>query len=325
MSTPVPRREFLRQSTATASALAAAMALRPHVATAASAEQRVKVGQIGTAHAHAADKIGALRKLVDDFELVGVVEPDAARRAEAERNAAYSGVQWMTEEQLLATPDVKIVVVETGVSDLVPTASRCIQAGKHIHIDKPGGDSLPPFQQLLEAAEERKLCVQMGYMLRHNPAFQFLFKAARGGWLGEIFEVHGTMSKAVGDAQRRQFAAYPGGAMFELGCHLIDPLVGLLGKPTNISPFVRRTRAPNDDLADNQLAVFEYPQCTATVRSSVIEVQGKQRRQFVVCGTEGTIEIRPLEPPLVRMALSKQRDRFRPEYQSVELPPASGR
>ena len=285
----------------------------------------MKVGQIGTAHSHAADKIGALRKLVEDFELVGVVEPDAARRAEAERNGAYSGVPWMTEEQLLAAPDVKIIAVETGISDLVPTASRCIHAGKHIHLDKPGGDLLEPFKQLLHAADERKLCVQMGFMLRHNPAFQFLFKAVREGWLGQVFEIYTTMGKVSGDEARRKFAEFSGGGMFDLGGHLVDLVVAVMGQPMGMSVFTRRSRAPSDELADNQMAVFEYPQCMATVRISLMDVDGGKRRQFVVCGSEGTIEIRPMEPPQLQMALIKPREGYRPGFQTVTLPASSGR
>lgn len=321
----IPRRKFLERSAGAAAALAAAQALRPHLAPAAEAAKLAKVGQIGTAHSHAADKMSAFRKLTDDYDVVGVVEPDAVLRAQAEKNPAYKDVCWLTEEQLLATPDLQVVAVETAVRDQASTAARCIAAGKHVHFEKPGGESPSAFKKLLGDAEQRRLCIQMGYMLRHNPAFQFLFRAAREGWLGQIFEVHGTMSKAVGAPQRREFAEYAGGAMFELGCHLIDPLVALLGKPDRVTPYIRRTRAPSDELADNQLAVFEYPQCTATVRAAVVEVQGGKRRQFVVCGTEGTIDIRPLEPPQMQLALSKPRDRFRAEYQTVELPPMAGR
>ena len=65
---------------------------------------RVRVGQIGTAHAHAGGKMEALRRLVDDFELVGVAEPDPVRRRAAENSPVYRGLTWMTEEQLLHAP-----------------------------------------------------------------------------------------------------------------------------------------------------------------------------------------------------------------------------
>jgi hypothetical protein len=72
----------------------------------------------------------------------------------------------MTEEELLATPGLQAVAVETEVKDLVPTGLRCVAAGKHIHLDKPAGESLADFKRLLDDAARQRLTVQLGYMLR---------------------------------------------------------------------------------------------------------------------------------------------------------------
>jgi predicted dehydrogenase len=140
-----------------------------------------------------------------------------------------------------------------------------------------------------------------------------------------VFELHGVMSKMVGASTRRQIAEYPGGTMFELGCHLIDAMVAALGGPDRVTAFPRRTRPEQDDLVDNMLAVFEYPKATATVRSAVVEVEGFRRRQFVVCGDQGTVDIRPLEPPRLLLALAEPRGHFKRGYQEVELPAMPGR
>jgi predicted dehydrogenase len=68
------------------------------------------------------------------------------------------------------------------------------------------------------------------------------------------------------------------------------------------------------------LAVFEYPSATATVKSSAVEIEGFARRHFVVCGTEGTFHIQPLDNPMVRVAFSQQRGKYRKGYQDIELP-----
>lgn len=286
--------------------------------------KRIKVGQIGTVHAHAAGKMATLRKLSEDYEVVGIVESNPDRQRKLKGHSAYRGLKWVTEEQLLNTRGLQAVAVETDVSELVPTGMRCVSAGMHIHLDKPAGLSLTEFRALLDDATRRKLTVQMGYMFRHNPAFRFCFQAVQKGWLGEVFEVDGVISKTI-DAQKRQkLAPYPG-SMFELGCHLIDTMVKVLGKPDKVMDFSRRTRPEQDNLADNQLAVFEYAQCTATIRSALIEVAGEKRRQFVVCGDRGTIEIRPLEPPRLLFALDQPRQKYERGYQEVKLPPMPGR
>ncbi len=286
---------------------------------------RVKVGQVGAGHAHAAGKMETFRKLSEDFEVVGVVEPDTARRKAMSEDDAYRGLTWMTEEELLNTKGLQAVAVETEVRDLVPTAARCVAAGMHVHLDKPAGESLSAFKALLDAATAGGLTIQMGYMFRNNAAFLLCFKAVREGWLGDVFEVHGVMSKSVGPDWRRKLAEYPGGSMFELGCHLADPLVHILGAPERVTGHVRRTRPEEDDLADNILAVFDYPKATATIRSALMEVEGTRRRQFVVCGDRGTVDIRPLEAPRMTMALAEAQGEYKAGYQEVRLPPMTGR
>lgn len=285
---------------------------------------RIKVGQIGTTHAHAAGKMAALRKLSEVYEVVGIVEPEPERQRRVKNYSAYRGLEWISQEQLLNTPGLRAVAVETDICDLVPAGMRCISAGAHIHLDKPAGLSLAAFKKLLDEATRRRLTVQMGYMFRHNSAFKFCFEAVRRGWLGKVFEVDGVISKTIDAEHRRRLAAYPG-SMFELGCHLIDAMVKVLGKPDKITGFTRRTRPAQDSLADNQLAVFEYAESTATIRSALIEVAGQQRRQFVVCGDRGTVEIRPLEPPKLLLALDRELADYKKGYQEVKLPPMPGR
>jgi predicted dehydrogenase len=286
--------------------------------------KRIKVGQIGTAHAHAAGKMATLRKLGEYYEVVGIAEPNPDRRRKLKNHSAYRGLKWLSEEQLLNTAGLQAIAVETEIPELVPTGIKCVSAGVHIHLDKPAGLSLVEFKKLLDEATRRRLTVQMGYMFRHNPAFKFCFRAVRQGWLGDVFEVHGVISKTIDAQKRKQLAVYHG-SMFELGCHLIDAMVKVLGKPDKITSFSRRTRPHQDNLADNQLAVFEYAGATATIRSALIEVAGQQRRQFVVCGDRGTVDIRPLEPPRLLFAPDRQLKKYKKGYQQVKLPPMPGR
>jgi predicted dehydrogenase len=314
----LPRRNFLK--------LLPALALVDPNARKAFGQKHGKIAaaQIGTKHAHASGKIGTMRKFSDLFEFVGVVEPDDEQWNAVRNTTPYKDVPRVSEKEILGNDAIQLVAVETEVRDLLSTAERCIDAGKHIHLDKPAGEDLAHFQRILEKSIQDKLTVQMGYMFRYNPAFQLTFKAIREGWLGEVFEVHTVMSKKVNDATRRELGEYPGGTMFELGCHIIDALITAIGPPDRVTPFTRRTR-DSDKLADNQLAVFEYPKATATVRSSVVEVNGGRRRQFVVCGTKGTIEILPLETPKLTMTLEDPQGEFPRGTQTVELPKSGGR
>lgn len=226
----------------------------------------------------------------------------------------------MTQDELLNVPGLQVVGVETRVRDLLDAAGRCIEAGMHIHLDKPAGESLAQFKRILDQAAAKHLAVQMGYMYRYNPAVVLMRELLTKGVLGEPFEVHTVMSKKVGAGARQNLAEYRGGTMFELGCHILDLTVGMLGSPDKVHAFPRHSSEAGDDLLDNMLAVLEYPRATASVRSSVNEVDGFARRHFVLCGNEGTMHIQPLDNPRARLALSKPHDRFRKGYQDLSFP-----
>jgi predicted dehydrogenase len=280
----------------------------------------LKIAQIGTAHGHADGKMETLRKLRDLFEVVGVAEADAARRERTAGRAAYRGIPFLPEAELLALPGLSAVAVETEVDGLVPAARRCIAAGKAVHLDKPAGPSLPLFRTLLAEAADRKLPVQLGYVFRYNPAFELCRRAVREGWLGDLIEIRGVIGKKSSPEQRAGHNPEPGGTMYELGGHLVDQLVAIAGTPAKVTAYARRVGA--DGLVDNQLAVFEYPRLAATLRSQTVDPFGGPRREFTVVGTSGFVEIRPLEPAQATLALDRARGGFKAGVQSLRFPSA---
>lgn len=275
---------------------------------------RIRIAQIGLAHPHAIGKLKAVRSLPDTFDFVGVVEPDRSLRKRAKE------VNFISLDQLMNTKEIEAVTIETRVQDLVTTALPIVEAGKHIHLDKPAGPSLEPFKKLLQAGERQKLVIQMGYMLRYNPAFEFMFKAVRAGWFGEIMEIDAMMGKKAGDAMRRELAVFPGGGFFELACHILDASIHILGKPKAVHGFNLRTREKEgDSFADNQLAILEYEKATANLRCNHNDPFGFPRRRFNIAGTKGGMEIQQLESGRFNLNLDQERGEYKTGTQTVQL------
>ncbi len=264
--------------------------------------------QIGTGHAHA----GKLEVYAEsaEWEVVGIVEEDPELRKAAEKSPLYRRFPMLGLEEALKTPDLRVVGVETRVRDLLRYARAAVDAGCHVHLDKPAGLLMAAYRDLMKEADAKGLVVQMGFMYRFNPAVQLLRRMLEAGWLGgEIFETHAVMSKVIPRRITvRISTSFRGGTMFELGCHIIDLTVSVLGKPQRVVPFPRRSLdLPDDTLVDNMLAVLEYPKATATVRTTGLEVEGGSRRHFTVCGTGGTFHIQPLDKPTVTLSLAEER------------------
>jgi predicted dehydrogenase len=285
--------------------------------------EKLKIAQIGTKHAHAKGKYETICKLSDAYEVIGVVEPDEAQRRRLSQGGSYGDARWITEEEVFNTEGLKVVTVETDMEDLVPTAVRCLEAGLHIHLDKPAGSSLSACRRMHAVADNAGLTIQMGYMFRYNSAFEFLYEALDNGSLGNITEVNAMIGKRAAENMRPELNRWKGGGMYELAGHLVDQIVTVMGAPEDVTTFHYQSQPDTDGLADNQLAVFRYPSAAAVLRSNHIDPH--KRRMFEVIGGNGAVVINPLEPAAVRISFDEPPEGFKKGWQPVELRPPTGR
>ena len=299
--------------------------------------KKIKIGQIGITHEHAAGKISTLRKMPDVFEIVGVVDDRQTSKGAtflpADLLKPYEGLPFVTEEQLLAVPGLQAVTVETPNADLVPTALRCMEKGLAMHMDKPGGENLALYRTLRRGCEDRGIPFQIGYMFRGNPAVQFCKRIVREKWLGEIYEIQATMSHNYGnDAYNEYLSTFTGGIMFNLGCHLIDFIVPMMGAPDKVTPFLKSTAGALPTARNNGVAILEYPHATVTIRACSIELNagGQGGRPLKIGGTNGTAYLCPLErfdgqALKLHLALRKGNDEYAAGAHAIEFEPQTDR
>lgn len=297
------RRTFLHTSVALAGASLFA----------AETKRKIKIGFLGVAHSHAAGKLKAVQASTD-WELVGIAEDDAAVR----QKFAATGARFMDAAELLR--ECEVVAVESNVRDHYRQAKAVLAAGKHLHIEKPPATTLAEFRELLDLARRGKRVMQMGYMWRYHPGFRKIFEAVRSGWLGEVSLVRATMDSFYPTGPMRDLLGeFRGGAMFELGCHMIDQLVRLMGAPRNVSTALR-THGQPDRLADNTVAVFEFPKALCILHVNLLHPGAGAHRAFEVVGSNGTAVMRPIEPPTLVLDLAKSAGPYKKGSQTVTLP-----
>jgi predicted dehydrogenase len=274
----------------------------------------------------------AARRLTDCFEVVGVVDDRASTTARHNREVSlepYEGLAWMTEEALLNASDIAAVFVEVTNDDLPGAALRCAKRGFHMHMDKPGGQGLEPFRTIVDLCREKGRVFQMGYMYRTNPGLRLCRGAIDAGWLGDVFEIDMTMNRFDNDSYRAYISTFKGGAMYNFGGHLIDFVVAVLGRPERVTPFHKSTR--DDGIADNTLAVLEYPRANACVHTAITDPDAIPHRRVIVRGTKGTFELFPTEPipygkPMtMRFTFAEPNPEYAAGTHNIELPPLGKR
>lgn len=284
---------------------------------------RIKMAQYGIAHAHAAGKTGAMEKN-PDVDFCGVFEPDSQVRAK--RGSAYKDVRWFdSKEEMLEDESIACIAVEGEVRHNLAFAREVVEHGKHVWLDKPAGDDMEEFTQILAIAKNKKLLVQLGYMFRYNLGFKFIFDRVKDGSLGEIFSVRGRMSTGIPADRRPALAQHQGGIFFELLGHLADIVVEILGRPDKVTSFLRNDLGITPEFSDNTIAVFEYEKAIASLESVAMEVSAFPVRRFEVYGTRGSVILEPLEPPSVRLCLSEASGDYVEGWQTVDVGEPGGR
>lgn len=258
--------------------------------------KKIKIGQIGIGHNHGEAKMKAVRKFPELFEVIGYAEENERWIEKRGELSGYEGLTRMSVEEIIEKSDA--ILIESDVWDLTKYAKMCAEAGKHMHMDKPASGTLSEYKYVLDTAKEKGLVVQLGYMYRYNPAVLKCFEHIKNGDLGEIYSINAEMSTFHKPDYKKWLTNFGGGIMYILGSHLVDLIVYVLGEPKKITTFLKHSGLDGVDFEDNNLAVLEYDNALARIFVSSVEVNGYGRRQFVVAGSKGTVNICPLERPI---------------------------
>lgn len=260
--------------------------------------RKIKTGFLGLAHSHARGKLKLIRESAA-FELVGVCEPDPGVR----NGAGAGGLRQVEEGELLSA--CELIFVESAVRDHARQAAAALRAGCHVHVEKPPASNLAEMAELVGLAKSRKRLLQVGYMWRHNPGVRALESLVERRVLGDVFLFRATMNSLVGNGDRPEWGEFKGGAMFELGGHLVDIAVRLFGTPAKVIPFLGSHGAQRDSVNDNTVAILEYPKAQAIITCAMLHPNGGKQRFVEVIGSNGSARIQPIEQPVLHLDLAQ--------------------
>lgn len=125
----------------------------------------LKIGVFGAGH------LGKIHisqwKEVEGIEFVGFFDPNATNAAMAEKE--YGVQSYASIDQLIEDTDA-LDIVSTTITHY-EIAKKCLQAGKHIFIEKPLAQSIEEAQELVHLVKEANVKCQVGHVERYNPAY----------------------------------------------------------------------------------------------------------------------------------------------------------
>jgi len=185
--------------------------------------------------------------------LIGAYDPEIAK---AQAIAAkFGGRAFSSLQDLLADPLVDAVHVLTPVEHHVSTALACLNAGKHVLIEKPVANTKEEIASLQEAATQSGCVCMPGHNYIYVPSLQRAKRLIEDGKLGKI----ASLWILYNIFHSEEVAALYGGVLREVCMHHAYSLLYLLGRPRRLSCITSRVHYQHLQCEDQVMITCEMP------------------------------------------------------------------
>lgn len=183
-------------------------------------------GGMAKSHVHRFDKVKHRCRITAVVDLV-------IERAQAVADLLEHPVK-VTQDYREILDDVDAVLVVLPHDLHHPVTIDCLNHGKHVLVEKPMANSEQECLEMLEASRRNNRVLMVAYCMRFDPLVREMKRHIDEKTFGELFEL---------SIWTEQYTHYPeghwalstkrlgGGQFFSHGCHYIDLMLWMLGRP----------------------------------------------------------------------------------------------
>lgn len=226
------------------------------------------------------------------FDLATIVQ-----RSGDKAKAHYPGVRIVRNvDEVMNDAGVELVVVNTPNETHFQFASRALEAGKHVVVEKPFTVTAQEAEELMALARKRNKMLTVFQNRRWDGDFLTLRKVVENNLVGKVveFEAHYDRFRNYVEANTwKEEQARGTGILYNLGSHMLDQVLVLFGMPQSLDARmgIQRPGGKVDDFYDIRL---QYNGFQAIVKSSYLVREPGPR--YILHGTEGSFMKYGLDP-----------------------------
>jgi predicted dehydrogenase len=277
--------------------------------------KEIGISFLDITHPHVWTRADILREM-EGVSLKSVWEP--ADRAGAKTFSERYGVAISdSAEAVLKDKQVQAVIIESFTHHMADLTVKALEAGKAVLLEKPAANNPENMKRIVQASRRAKSLLQIGYMMRQGSMVDLARDILAKKLLGRLTAARFHVSVPAPDAVTPWFNLQDdiGGILFEDGCHMLDIVLHLLGRPRRVSAFVAKfedlTRKHKHMYEDAAMVNLDWGGCIGTLSMVGWEAnEWIETWQMDFYGTDGTLQV-GLLPAYSRLYLKEAKGGFR--------------
>ncbi len=266
--------------------------------------KKVKIGIVGCGNISEI-YFRNLCKVFHNIEVKACADLDR-ERAQA-RADEFAGVQVMTVDELMADPEIKIVLNLTIPQAHFSVSMQAIEAGKSVHTEKPITLTREEGQKLLEAARDKGVLVGNAPDTFMGAGIQTSRKLIDEGWIGKPIGAQAFMYCHGPESWHPDPEFYykaGGGPMFDMGPYYLTALVSLMGPVKRVSgsariSFPERTITSEQkygekikvEVPTHVTGILDFASGAIGTIITSFDVWASEVPHIEIFGTEGTLSV----------------------------------
>ena len=218
------------------------------------------------------------------FALYAVYE-----RSTSNAEAKYPGIKtYRSLESLLSDAAIELVIVNTPNDTHFSFAKDCLEAGKHVVVEKPFTVRVEEAEILIALAKKNNKTLSVFHNRRWDSDFLTVQDVVKKKLLGHIVEAEFHFDRFKDELNPKAHKEVPGpgaGLLYDLGSHLIDQALQLFGMPKRIFADVSIIR-PISKVEDYMELILFYHNLRVRLKASYLVKE--MLPSYVLHGSNGS-------------------------------------
>lgn len=273
---------------------------------------KLKAAIIGGGNIADSNHIPALKQAADQVEVVAVCSRELPKaRALADKHGIAHAFDTTDAMYRACAPDLVVICTPNYLH--YPQTMEALHHGCHVLCEKPPAIQATQAREMADLAAQKGVVLAYNFQLRQASEFSLLMRCKAEGLLGEVYHVKANFLRRRGIPGWGYFtnkAMQGGGALMDLGVHVLDLALYTLGYPTpdtvvgNTYDYIGKAGGKGllgswdpqaFEVEDAAMAYLSFPNKASIMLSAsfALNMEAEKERNLEIFGSKGGVNLFP--------------------------------